>query len=91
MYELILTVVVTFAHPVEVVDGHGVSMLSRNYEMAVQGFSNKEACLSYTNYTDLEDSLTSTFGADTKVALEAAPQCRPQSAAASNTAKTSTR
>jgi hypothetical protein len=88
MYELILTVMVTFAHPVEVVDGHGIAMLSHNYEVAVQGFSNKEACLTYTNFTDLEKSLTSTFGADTKVALEAAPQCQPQPATATTTTST---
>lgn len=88
MYELILTVMVTFARPVAVIDGHGISMVSHNYEVAVQGFSNKEACLSYTNFQDLENSLTGTFGANTKVALEAAPQCQPQPATTTTTTTT---
>jgi hypothetical protein len=86
LYELILTVVATFGHPVAVIDGHGVNMVSRQYEIAVQGFKTREACETYasaTAYSDLEKSLTDTFGADTKVAAETAPRCQAQSATSS--------
>ena len=81
LYELILTVVATFAHPVALVDGHGVNMISRRYEVALQGFATRQACETYANataYTELEKSLTGTFGADTKVAPETAPRCQAQ-------------
>jgi hypothetical protein len=67
VYELILTVMVTFVGPVAEVDGHGISMLSQRYEVAVQGFSSQEACSSFAGYTSLESYLTGAFGAQTKV------------------------
>jgi hypothetical protein len=79
MYNLFLTVMVTFSHPVLVLDGHGVSMVTRMYQVAVQGFSSKGDCINFAGYTDLEQSLTGTFGADTKVVPEATPRCIPQS------------
>jgi hypothetical protein len=78
MYELILTVMVTFPHPVLTLEGHGVSMVTSRYEVAVQSFETKEECLNFAGYTDLEDSLTGTFGADTKIVQEATPRCRRQ-------------
>jgi hypothetical protein len=81
MYELILTVLVTFTQPVLTLDGHGVSMVTRRYEVAVQSFQTKEECMSFTGYPDLESSLTDTFGANTKVVpAESAPECRKQPA-----------
>ncbi len=81
MYELILTVLVTFNQPVLVLDGHGVSMMTRRYEVAVQNFPTKDECASFTGYADLEASLTGTFGANTKVIpMESAPECRRQPA-----------
>jgi hypothetical protein len=82
MYELILTVMVTVGRPVLVLDGHGVSMVTNRYEVAVQGFPSKEECLAFSGYTDLEQSLTGTFGANTKVVPETTPRCRQQPAAA---------
>jgi hypothetical protein len=78
MYELILTVVVTFSQPVLTLDGHGVSMVTNRYEVAVQNFATKELRLGFSGYADLESSLTDTFGANTKIAQESAPQCRRQ-------------
>jgi hypothetical protein len=78
MYELILTVMVTFSHPVLTLEGHGVSMVTNRYEMAVQSFQTKEECLNFAGYTDLENSLTGTFGADTKIVQESTPRCRRQ-------------
>jgi hypothetical protein len=80
MYELILTVMVTFTHPVVMLDGHGVSMLEHRYQVAVQSFPTEAACMSFAGYADLESSLTDTFGADTKVVPESAPRCIRQSA-----------
>ncbi|HTV79083.1 MAG TPA: hypothetical protein VMF03_12545 [Steroidobacteraceae bacterium] len=83
MYELILTVVVTFTQPVLVLNGHGVSMVTRRYEVAVQNFTSKDQCMNFAGYTDLENSLTDTFGASTKVVpQETAPVCRLQSKSA---------
>jgi hypothetical protein len=79
MYELIITVMVTFSHPVLSLDGHGVSMLTNRSEVAVQSFPSKDDCLDFAGYTDLENSLTGTFGADTKVVQESAPRCKRQS------------
>ncbi len=78
MYNLFLTVMVTFTHPVLVLDGHGVSMVTRMYQVAVQGFPSKDECMNFAGYTDLEQSLTGTFGADTKVVPEATPRCMVQ-------------
>lgn len=75
MYSLILSVMVTFAHPVLVLDGHGVSMVTHRYEVAVGGFATKDECLNFAGYTDLEQSLTGTFGADTKVIPETTARC----------------
>ena len=79
MYELILTVMVTFSHPVLSLDGHGVSMLTNRYEVAVQSFPTQDDCQNFAAYADLESSLTGTFGADTKVVQESAPHCKRQS------------
>jgi hypothetical protein len=79
MYELILTVMVTFGQPVLVLDGHGVSMVTRRYEVAVQGFPTKDECVSFAGYKDLEESLTGTFGADTKIVPETTARCMLQS------------
>jgi hypothetical protein len=78
MYELILTVMVTFGHPVAVLDNYGVSMITTKYEVAVQGFPTKNECINFSGYTDLEQSLTGTFGADTKVVPETTPRCKLQ-------------
>ena len=78
MYELILTVMVTFSQPVLTLDGHGVSMVTNRYQVAVQSFTSKEQCMNFAGYADLESSLTSTFGADTKVVQEATPVCKKQ-------------
>ncbi len=79
MYQLILTVMVTFSQPVLQLDGHGVSMVTHKYEVAVQGFPTKDECLAFSGYTDLEQSLTGTFGANTKVVPETTPRCTRQS------------
>ncbi len=81
MYQLILTVMVTFGAPVADIDGHGVSMVTQRYVVAVQGFATREECLSFAGYTSLENSLTSTFGSQTKVSPETTPRCQVQPAA----------
>ncbi len=78
MYNLFLTVMVTFSHPVLMLDGHGVSMVTRQYQVAVQGFPTKDECLNFSGYADLEQSLTGTFGADTKIVPETTPRCISQ-------------
>ncbi len=80
MYELILTVMVTVGQPVLTLDGHGVTMITKKYEVAVTGFNTKADCTSFTGYADLTASLTSTFGSTTEVQPEAQPRCRPQPA-----------
>lgn len=82
MYELILTMMVKFAGPVAELDsGHRVAMVTQQYTIAVQGFTSQQDCLNYANYNDLETSMTSTFGASTKVIPESRPRCIPQPAA----------
>ncbi len=78
MYELILTVMVTFGGPVADIDGHGVAMVTKRYVVAVQGFPSKAECLSFDGYTNLESSLTSSFGSQTTVSPETTPTCRLQ-------------
>jgi hypothetical protein len=82
MYQLILTVMVTFGGPVADIDGHGVAMVTQRYVVAVQGFSTKEECVNFEGqgYTSLESSLTSTFGSQTKVSPETTPRCQLQPA-----------
>ncbi|MGC1458439.1 MAG: hypothetical protein WA825_09205 [Steroidobacteraceae bacterium] len=82
MYELILTVMVTFGAPVADIDGHGVAMVTQRYVVAVQGFATKEDCLSFDGYQNLESSLTSTFGSQTKVTPETTANCKLQRVAA---------
>jgi hypothetical protein len=82
MYELILTILVTFSQPVLVMDGHGVSMLTRKYQVAVQGFPTYAECMSFAGYTDLEQSLTGTIGAVTQVIPETTPRCTYQTTTA---------
>jgi hypothetical protein len=81
MYELILTVMVTFGAPVADIDGHGVSMITQRYVVAVQGFSTKEECVNFEGqgYPSLESSLTTTFGTQTKVSPESTPRCQAES------------
>lgn len=81
MYQLILTVMVTFSQPVLMLDGHGVSMVTQKYQVAVQGFPTKDECLAFSGYSDLEQSLTGTFGANTQVVPETTPRCTRQPAA----------
>jgi hypothetical protein len=81
VYELILTVMVTFVGPVAEVDGHGVKMLPQRYEVAVQGFSSEEECTSFAGYKSLESYLTSAFGTQTTVSPASEPHCRAQPAA----------
>jgi hypothetical protein len=78
MYELILTVMVSFAGPVATIDGHSVGVVRQPYEVSVQGFATESDCSSYAGYTELENALTSTFGANTKVVPEATPRCQKQ-------------
>ena len=78
MYELILTVMVTFGAPVADIEGHGVAMVTQRYVVAVQGFATKEECLSFDGYSNLESSLTGTFGSQTKVTPETTGNCRLQ-------------
>lgn len=88
MFQLILTVMVSFAGPVADVDGHGVAMVTQRYVVAVQGFATREDCVNFEGqgYTSLESSLTSTFGSKTKVTPETTPRCQlePAEATASN-------
>jgi hypothetical protein len=79
MYELILTVMVTFARPVAVIDGHGVGLITQRYEVSVQGFATESDCANYAGYTELEKTLTDTFGGTTKVVREAASRCQKES------------
>jgi hypothetical protein len=78
MYELILSVMVSFTGPVATIDGHNVGVMTQRYEVSVQGFASESECASYQGYTQLEKSLTDTFGADAKVVPEAAPRCQKQ-------------
>jgi hypothetical protein len=78
MYELILSVMVSFAGPVATIDGHNVGVVTQRYEVSVQGFTSESACSGYAGYTELEKSLTTTFGANTKVVPEATPRCQRQ-------------
>jgi hypothetical protein len=54
-------------------------MVTNRYEVAVQGFPTKADCLGFAAYKDLEESLTGTFGADTKVVPESTVRCILQS------------
>jgi hypothetical protein len=78
MYELILTVMVNFAGPVAVVDGHGVGVITQRYEVSLQGFATESDCANFAGYSELEKSLTDTLGGNTKVLFEAAPRCEKQ-------------
>ena len=76
MYELILTMMVRFAGPVAELDsGHRVAMVTQQYTIAVQGFTSQQDCMNYAGYRDLESSLASTFGANTRVVPESRPRC----------------
>ncbi len=82
MYELILTVLVTFTQPVLILDGHGVSMVTHRYEVAVQSFKTMEECTNFAGYADLEKLAGRTPSAQTprSSSTETAPQCRKQPA-----------
>jgi len=80
MYEMILTVLVSFSGPVAELDGHGVNMVSQRYVVAVQGFTSEQECMSFAGYQNLESSLTSSFGAQTKIIPESKPRCQAQPA-----------
>jgi hypothetical protein len=81
MYELILTVMVQFAGPVAELDGHGVSMLTQQYRVAVQGFSTREECLNFAAFPGIESFLTSAYGTTTTVSQENTPHCIVEPAA----------
>jgi hypothetical protein len=84
MYELILSVMVNFAGPVAVIDGHSVGVITQRYEVSVQGFSTESDCANYAGFSELESYLTQTFGATTKVSSEAAPRCQRQPSGAAS-------
>jgi hypothetical protein len=82
MYELILSVMVNFAGPVAVIDGHGVGVITQRYEVSLQGFATEGDCANFAGFADLEKTLTDTFGGPPKVISEAAPRCQKQPSAA---------
>lgn len=63
MYELILTVMISFPGPVLVLeDGHSVTMASNYYRVAIQGFPNQQDCLNYKGYQAVTLTLTNALG-----------------------------